>query len=208
MDRVIDFKREGLFYKYRSLKDLERFLSIIIDKKLYGALYSEMNDPMEGYYQYDPTIDKRLIQGIFEGKQKRYICSLSKRGNIGLMWTHYCDENKGCCLEMEVTSKTWDKIEVSYEDQMPKLSPGMTAIDILKVKAKMWKYEEEVRYISSEVPKGKRRPQLAVKIHRIFIGCNVDSSKKAHLKKIINALDKNIEVIMMHKTDLDYGFNR
>ena len=62
--------------------------------------------------------------------------------------------------------------------------------------------------IVTDVPKGKRRPQLAVKIHRIFIGCNVDSSKKAHLKKIINALDKNIEIIMMHKTDLDYGFNR
>ena len=69
-----------------------------------------MNDPMEGYYQYDSTIDKLLIHSIFEGKQKRYICSLSKRGNIGLMWTHYCDENKGCCLEVEVTSKTWNKI--------------------------------------------------------------------------------------------------
>lgn len=208
MGRAIDFHRDGYFYKYRSLENLERFLSIIIDKKLYGALYSEMNDPMEGYYQYDPTIDKRLIQEIFEGKQKRYICSLSKRGNIGLMWTHYCDENKGCCLEVEVTSKTWERLDVSYEEQMPTLFYGMTAKDVLKVKAKMWEYEEEVRFISPEMAKSKSRPQLTVKIHRIFIGCNVDKSKKAHLKKIINALDNNIEVIMMHKSDLDYGFVR
>ena len=203
-----NFSLNGYLYKYRSLKDLERFLSIIIERKLYGALYSEMNDPMEGYYQYDPSIDKNLLKSILEGKQKRYICSLSKRGNIGLMWTHYCDENKGCCLEVEVTSKTWDRLDVSYEEQMPTLSPGMTAKDLLKVKAKMWNYEEEVRYLSPEFPKDKRRPQLAVKIHRIFIGCKVEKSKKAHLKKIINALDEKIEVIMMHKSDLDYGFNR
>ena len=41
-----------LLYKYRSLENIERFLDIIIEKKLYGALYKEMNDPMEGYFQY------------------------------------------------------------------------------------------------------------------------------------------------------------
>lgn len=48
-------------YKYCSLENLERFLSIIIDKKLHGALYNELNDPMEGYYQYNPSIDKKNI---------------------------------------------------------------------------------------------------------------------------------------------------
>ena len=58
-----NFSIPGLFYKYRSLENLERFLSIIIDRKLYGALYSEMNDPMEGYYKYDPKIEKELLMG-------------------------------------------------------------------------------------------------------------------------------------------------
>lgn len=39
-----------LLYKYRSLENLERFLDIIIDRKLYGALYNEMNDPMEALF--------------------------------------------------------------------------------------------------------------------------------------------------------------
>lgn len=208
MARDIVFNQPRRLYKYRSLENLERFLSIIIDRKLYGALYSEMNDPMEGYYQYDPSVDKDLIKTIFEGKQKHYICSLSKRGNIGLMWTHYSDENKGCCLELEVTSKTWEELPVIYEDHLPILRPGMTAKDVLKVKAKVWAYEEEVRYLSPEISKGKDRPELSVRIHRIFIGYNVDRRKKAHLKKIIHALDDKIEVIMMHKEDLDYGFDR
>lgn len=92
-----------LLYKYRSLENLERFLDIVIDNKLYGALYKEMNDPMEGYFQYSPDVDKSVLTGIWEGKNKRYICSLSKKSNIGLMWTHYANENKGCCIEVEVT---------------------------------------------------------------------------------------------------------
>ena len=91
---------------------------------------------------------------------------------------------------------------------MPILRSGMTTKDILKVKAKVWEFEEEVRYLSPEIPKGKDRPELAVRIHRIFIGYNVDRRKKAHLKKISHALDDKIEVIMMHKEDLDYGFDR
>ena len=57
-----------LLYKYRPLENLERFFDIIIDKKLYGALYNEMNDPMEGYFQYDPRVDKRIVSYILNGK--------------------------------------------------------------------------------------------------------------------------------------------
>src|SRR5574344_1303209 len=124
-------KRPGCFYKYRSLENLERFLSIIIDHKLYGALYSEMNDPMEGYYQYSPLFNKQQLNNIVEGKNRTYICSLSRSGDIGLMWTHYADENKGCCLEVKVTSKTWTEVKIEYSEIMPKLTPLTTAEDIL-----------------------------------------------------------------------------
>ena len=101
------FSIPGLFYKYRSLENLERFLSIIIDRKLYGALYSEMNDPMEGYYKYDPRVEKGLMENIVNGKK---------------------------------------------------------------------------------------------------IGCNVDRTKKSYLEKIIKALDSDIEIVKMHKDNLDYGY--
>lgn len=127
-----------LLYKYRSLENLERFLDIIIDKKLYGALYKEMNDPMEGYFQYDPNIDKILVRSILDGKNRHYICSLSKRPDIGLMWTHYANENKGCCIEVEVTSKTWQLLDVEYSSQIPVLTDRTSIEDILSVKAKMW----------------------------------------------------------------------
>ena len=192
-------------YKYRSLEDLERFFSIIIDKKLYGALFNEMNDPMEGYYKYDPQVDKSVYEAIVHGKLSHYICSLSKRGDIGLMWTHYGNQNKGCCLEVEVTSKTWTRVDVNYSESMPEINEDTTVEDILSVKAKVWEYEKEVRYLSPE-SNIKKRPRLSVRVNRILLGCNVSRAQETHLRKIIKAINYSIIVEKMTKEKLDYGF--
>lgn len=89
---------------------------------------------------------------------------------------------------------------------MPTLGDDTTIKDILGVKAKMWEYEQETRFIYSQKVSNKRRPQLAVKIRRIFIGCNVNKSDFSRIKKYVTALDSNIEVIKMKKRDLKYGF--
>ena len=196
-----------LLYKYRSLENLERFLDIVIDNKLYGALYKEMNDPMEGYFRYNPDVDKSVLTGIWEGKNKRYICSLSKKSNIGLMWTHYANENKGCCIEVEVTSKTWERLDVEYKKTITNLSANTTIGDILKVKASMWEYEQEVRYLSPVITKMKKsNSQLTVRIHRIIFGYRVKFKKYNRFKRIISALNPNLIVERMDIKDLDYGY--
>ncbi len=203
---MMEINEHHYLYKYRSLINLERFLDIILDRQLYGALYKEMNDPMEGYFRYSPDVDQALVRDILEGKGKRYICSLSRKPNIGLMWTHYADENRGCCLEVEVTSKTWERLDVEYQERVPKLVPNTTIQDILKVKAKMWDYEDEVRFLSPQIPEKKNRPYLKIKIHRIIFGFKVDTKKVNHLRKIIKALDPQIEIERMKIEDLYYGF--
>lgn len=195
-----------LLCKYRSLENLERFLDIIIDKKLYGALYNEMNDPMEGYFQYDPKVDKRIASYILNGKGKRYICSLSRKPNIGLMWTHYADENQGCCLEVEVTSKSWERLDIDYSEQIPILTDNMTVQDVLKVKAKMWEYEQEVRYLSKQYSPKANRPKLSVRINKVIFGYKVKNNQYNHLKKVVLALNPKIEIEKMKKDELDYGF--
>lgn len=35
--------KKEVLYKYRGLSNLKRFLEIILNKKLYGALYTELN---------------------------------------------------------------------------------------------------------------------------------------------------------------------
>lgn len=195
-----------LLYKYRSLENLERFLDIIIDKKLYGALYNEMNDPMEGYFQYDSNVNRAIAISILNGKGKRYICSLSKKANIGLMWIHYADENRGCCLEVEVTSRTWERLDVIYSEHIPVLDWNTTVQNVLQVKAKMWEYEQEVRYLSNEYTPKANRPKLSVRINKIIFGYNIGIKKYIHLKKVIKALNPKIEIEKMKKENLDYGF--
>lgn len=202
--QVPQFRRQGMFYKYRSLDNFERFISIIIDKKLYGALYSEMNDPMEGYFTYSKN--GNFMRRLVEGKNGTYICSLSRSGNIGLMWTHYANENRGCCIEVEVTSETWEEVEVRYSREMPEVTINSSVRDILEVKSEIWNYEQETRFLSPETPKGTKRPRLTVRISRVFIGFNVERSVASHLVTIIKALDPKIEVIKMHRDWLDYGY--
>ena len=204
MSAEIGFQRKGYYYKYRSLENLERFLSIIMKHQLYGALYNEMNDPMEGYYQYNPNINKDYLKPINDEKRKTYICSLSRKWNIGLMWTHYADENRGCCIELKVTSTSWDQVDVDYSQQMPMIEQRMTAKDILSVKASMWNYEEETRFLKTV--QNSNRPMLRVNISRIFIGCKVDRSKFSFLCKLINKIDPHIKLIKMKKDWLDYGY--
>lgn len=70
--------KKEVLYKYRGLSNLKRFLEIILNKKLYGALYTELNDPMEGSFRYNYKIPHEIIEDLKDQKQKTYICSLSK----------------------------------------------------------------------------------------------------------------------------------
>lgn len=204
---VEDFRRKGYLYKYRSLENLERFLSIIIDKKLYGALYNEMNDPMEGYFLYNKKYNLSSLLDIINEKQRTYICSLSRQGNIGLMWTHYADENKGCCIEIKnPTASGWKEVPVIYSVSLPNIDSSSTAEDILKTKSSVWKYEKEIRYLCCPITYDDDRPQLDVEISRVFVGYKVEEQRYRLIEKIIKALDHSVEVIKMSKEWLDYGY--
>lgn len=117
------------------------------------------------------------------------------------MWTHYANENKGCCLEVEITSKTWERLEVQYEKYTPKLTNETIIRDILGVKVKTWEYEKEVRYLSPVDNKGKKHPQHSVKIHRITKISSLKMSIRP--KKVIKAI---IKIEKMKKEALNYGF--
>ena len=191
-----------VLYKYRGLSNLKRFLEIILDKKLYGALYTELNDPMEGSFRYNYKMPHDIIEDLKDQKQKTYICSLSKRNDIGIMWTHYAEEHKGCCIEVEVTAKTWQRIEVEYKPSLVEISDTSSLLDILKIKSIQWNYEEEVRYIKT----AKDREALSIKIKRIFWGYKITKTEFNFYKKLIQTLDPSIEVIKMEKKNLDFGF--
>ena len=198
------------YYKYRSMSNLRYFLDILLYKRLYLASYSELNDPMEGAYRIMDGVkfDDYWLRLLRSEKNDIHICSLSKTYNNILMWSHYADSHKGCCFELEVTSKEGifetpvqyvEKIGVvqgkDYKDE---------AYQILSRKLKCWDYEKEIRFLK-EIPSNTRVSKfLHIKIIRIYLGCKMSSKEINFYKKLINSIDKNIDVKQLQKDDLSY----
>lgn len=194
------------YYKYRSLSNLKRFIEILMKQNLYAGTFEQLNDPMEGYFRYKGTIPRNVLQELKEKKGKTHICSLSKKHNIGLMWSMYSDEHKGCCIECSVSPKsTWKKIDVEYSDEAVLLIEEKDAcIDrILGVKSPHWKYEEEVRFIKES----EKRINLRIKIHRIYLGMNLSKTEVEFYKILIDKFfhDK-VEVLQIKRNDIDFGY--
>ena len=94
------------YYKYRNLTDLERFLDIIVNNRLYGAVYKELNDPMEGKFNKVGLYEDDY-ENIYGNLKRTRVCSLLTKQddqdfpNDYLMWSHYADSHKGCCIELQ-----------------------------------------------------------------------------------------------------------
>lgn len=195
------------YFKYRDLTNLERFIDILLRKRLYMSIYSELNDPMEGFFLYDNRTRSENIQIIRDQKKETYICSLSRNCNNMLMWSHYAKGHTGCCIEISVSSKKEDLQvrDIEYRDREVNLNEDIQDVyDVLSVKSPLWKYEDEIRYFRQE--NSGKRPFLKVKIHKIIFGTKVTPKKFAFYKRLINAVDDRIVVEKMTRNNLDTGY--
>ena len=198
------------YYKYRSMSNLRYFLDILLYKRLYLASYSELNDPMEGAYRIKNGVkyDDSWLRLLRSEKNDIHICSLSKTYNNILMWSHYADSHKGCCFELEVTSeKGIDETSVQYVDQIGAVQGKDykdEAYQILSRKLKCWDYEKEIRFLK-EIPSNTRVSKfLHIKIIRIYLGCKMSSKEINFYKKLINSIDKHIDVKQLKRDELSY----
>lgn len=196
-------------YKYRSLQNLKRVLEILVKGELYGAKPNELNDPMEAYFL---CLDKSSLSvKIMEEKFKNaYICSLSKQHNIGLMWSHYADGHKGCCIEVEVeeNGEEWKECDVKYDFNQKKITKDKHPLDLLKIKSKAWKYEEECRYVKIHDGSQQEDSQfLKVNVKRIYLGVAVSDEDFELYKKTFKALVPNLkdeDVIHLTKEKIEW----
>lgn len=178
-----------LLYKYRSIENFKWLLDILMNERLYGASFKNLNDPMEGAYRYDSKVPKAQRNLLLIDRSNTLICSLSERSDIGLMWTHYANEGKGCCIEIEVTSKTWKRIPVVYSDVLPNANDPINIV--LGTKSSCWEYEKEVRYIRTvEDVNETSRHYLEVQVTNVIFGYNVSLSDFNLYKKLIEGINK------------------
>jgi len=203
-----------IFYKYRSLQNIEFILDIILNNKLYCAPYSELNDPFEGvFHSFSYTASysvpwtmpltatpnkvtkiKTIKDLLNEDTKASRICSLSTSLNDIRLWSHYADGNKGIAIEIEIP-KT-DLFEVKYLPGLAEFSDTLmtqtSSTDVLSIKTQHWHYESEYRVIQKDI-----YFPVAGNIKSIYLGHRISDFHKDLLKKIV---PKSIPVI---ETELD-----
>lgn len=200
-------QKEEFLYKYRSLSNPKRFLDILVSQRLYGALFNELNDPMEGYFTYSPDLDLNVRKRLADARRNTRICSFSKRENIGLLWAHYADEYRGCCIKLKVKSNVWERVEVDYTDNRLVPNEKITNIDLFKHKSSPWRYEEEIRYVNYPKMKAQRCSNfLKIHIEAIYMGHKMDNKEFQMWEKVIKKIDSGIDVYKMKSNELDFGF--
>lgn len=207
------------YYKYRSLSDFERFLDIIVNKRLYGAIYKELNDPMEGKFN-KTGLNRDDFDPIFKKLNTTRICSLLTKQDTQsfpddfLMWSHYADSHKGCCLEIQPTkqyNRGWQLMEVKYQEELPmidvvNLDEGIS--NILSVKKPIWDTEHEVRAVKmyGEKEFNTHSPFYHVTISAVYLGDRITTEKCNFYKKIIQSIDPTIKVYRIREDKSNSDF--
>lgn len=215
----MDKLEEKTYYKYRSLSDFERFLDIIVNNRLYGAVYKELNDPMEGKFNTTGLI-KKDFEDIYKKLKTTRICSvLTKQDdqtfpNDYLMWSHYADSHKGCCIEVQHTKQYndgWQLIEVKYQDNLPiidttKLNEGIRSI--LSVKTPIWNTEHEVRAVKQydDNKFSTQSEYYHVKIVAVYFGERVPKTKCEFYQKIISKVNPEIKLYRIREDKSNHDF--
>lgn len=216
----MDNMKDNTYYKYRNLKDFERFLDVVINNRMYGAKPRELNDPMEGKFN-KTNLSQDDFEKIRNGLKNTRICSLLTKQedqtfpNDYLMWSHYADSHNGCCIEVQITgryNKGWELHEIQYQNNMPSLDGlnGNTRIQrILTVKTPIWESEHEVRAIRVYDNNNKINslsPYYHVNIKAVYFGCRVTLEKCRFYKRIINGVNHAIKIYKVKENTIRKDF--
>ncbi len=144
-------------------------MRFLIDyKSLYDQLRSDAEKDFNMKYPALTHLIPNAIQGVTDEQLndfvlewnekvisdlKRFgICSLSKKQDDLLMWSHYTDKYNGVCLKFDFSEKSdisFMPLPVKYSDEFPSIRPDEVPNEHFCItKSSDWKYEEEFRIIA------------------------------------------------------------
>ena len=184
-----------IYYKYIPLRDLRRFVEILINERLYAARFTELNDPMEGMFMVDFE-HRDLIDLLKREKYNVRICSLTTEKNNALMWSHYADGHRGCCIELSLKSNKLAPSPIIYSDQLPHVEHEKEGRNVLLCKSPIWKYENEIRVFS-------KSRWVGVNIHSITFGCCVARKDFEFYRDLVSHITPSIQIKQIDEHQLE-----
>lgn len=156
---------DGSFvYKYRKFDSAGYIWRLLKYGQLAFSDPTSFNDIFDTMLQTDLP-DKEIKQNVDSWRKQLRICCMSKTSLSPLMWATYGDLNSGVCIEFHLKSdhQGHKGLALSKGDILPAYSVEyndcysyiVTSFDDIPIEAiltknKVWKAEEEVRFILKE----------------------------------------------------------
>lgn len=186
-----------------SLEKFERVEMILLNKRFHLSKWSELNDPMEGYFYhiiYNTDLPyKNQIYNFLSDKSELKICSFSATYSPIMLWWNYANEYKGIAIEINVNKKDYlNLFKVRYIKNIPTLdflnNPKLT--DAFTNKIKFWSYEKEYRII-------EKVESIAIgSITGIYYGIKMKLFDKSRIKKLLD------DSVKTYETQIDFDSNK
>lgn len=149
--RVGEFKIYYMYYKYFNVngRKVQRIIEIFNSNMIFAAQYKNLNDPMEGYFLNNGSLNRDEINIIKYNKQQIRICSFTKEDTSKLMWAHYANGFKGIVIGFDI-EQGYNIEKIKYSgllelSEIPILENQFNQIFTRKFDE--WSYENEYRVI-------------------------------------------------------------
>jgi hypothetical protein len=193
-------------YKYRGLEPWDYLLDILVNKRLYAAKFTSLNDPMEGMFTYsEDTASPSFIEQMMDHKTQFGICSLSEVHNSTLMWSYYASSHRGIVLGLEVpcdsSNISVEKVAYCQENNFVGFLGSDVTTETRKILSKKltpWKHEREVRAFT-------RGDFVPVVLNTAYFGCRMPEPRKTLLRALLSKLTPEVEIKELTRDDLDRG---
>ena len=180
-------------YKYRGIQNFRFFVDIIMKNRLYTAKYVDLNDPMEGQYYYNKgELDKSMLRKISSDKGELRLCSLSRKRDNELMWSHYSEGHRGVAIGLTVDSNKFDVRPIQYTGihyLNGKQIEHDTPREILSHKLNVWSYEEEERVFVTD------KFYVDIGVKELITGRAMSNKDFSFIKEVVEKVNPSIKII-------------
>jgi hypothetical protein len=188
-----------MLYKYRGLSNLKLALDILVNRRLYAADTSNLNDPMEGMFVHTAgPLAMHEIQEIWGGARDLRVSALSRTPGSTVMWAHYAEAHRGIVVGLDIVDTNADVVEVDYVDDLTldRDAPDL-ARRILTKKLKAWAYEQEVRVLV------RSREYVKIRPRELLFGLATSEETRSLVTAIARKFCPKLKITKLSLADLD-----
>lgn len=139
------------------------------------------------------------------------VCSFSDDARDILMWAHYGSDNKGVCLQFQITRDVFiftHATAIGYSDKFPTINYlkdnlGKEAARAMWQKFKNWKYEKERRIIHPTGANSYLQFNPSA-LTALILGCKLESNSEKFIKSLLNErMQKNYPPLKIFRATQD-----